>query len=135
MTTVKFSPAANDFKVAFNPASQDLTLKSDFGSSGTRFDGLDDITAAISTNNSIIVYDTATDKYVQTSVAPITQLIVEGILGTTYGGTGLSSFTKDGVMYAKTTGALALATGVAGQVFQIAANGTPTFSVLDGGTL
>ena len=104
------------------------------GSSGTRFDGLDDTTTAIQSNNSIIVYDTDSDKYVQTSVAPISQLIVEGVLGTTYGGTGLTSFTKDGVMYAKTTGALALATGVAGQIFQIAANGTPTFSVLDAGS-
>ena len=134
MTTVKFSPASNNFKVEFNPASQDLTLKSDLGSSGTRFDGLDDTTTAIQSNNSIIVYDTDSDKYVQTSVAPISQLIVEGVLGTTYGGTGLTSFTKDGVMYAKTTGALALATGVAGQIFQIAANGTPTFSVLDAGS-
>ena len=96
MTTVKFSPAANDFKVQFNPASQDLTLKTNLGSSGTRLDGLDDTVTAITANNSIIVYDTASDKYVQTSVAPITQLIVEGVLGTTYGGTGLSSFTKDG---------------------------------------
>jgi len=135
MTTVKFSPAANDFKVQFNPASQDLTLKTNLGSSGTRLDGLDDTVTAITANNSIMVYDTASDKYIQTSVAPITQLIVEGVLGTTYGGTGLSSFTKDGVMYAKTTGALALATGIAGQVFQIAANGTPAFGVLDGGTL
>ena len=133
MTTVKFSPAANDFKVAFNPASQDLTLKTSQVS--TTLDSLTDVTTAITTNNSIMIYDTATDKYVQTSVAPITQLIVEGILGTTYGGTGLSSFTKDGVMYAKTTGALALATGIAGQVFQIAANGTPAFAGLDGGTL
>ena len=133
MTTVKFSPAANDFKVAFNPASQDLTLKTSQVS--TTLDSLTDVTTAITTNNSIMIYDTATDKYVQTSVAPITQLIVEGILGTTYGGTGLSSFTNDGVMYAKTTGALALATGIAGQVFQIAANGTPAFAGLDGGTL
>jgi hypothetical protein len=101
----------------------------------TTLDSLTDVTTAITTNNSIIVYDTASDKYVQRSIAPITQLIVESVLGTTYGGTGLSSFTKDGVLYAKTTGALALATGVAGQVFQIAANGTPAFGVLDGGTL
>jgi hypothetical protein len=133
MTTVKFSPASNNFKVEFNPAAQDLTLKT--VTAATSLDGLSDITADISTNNSIIVYDTASDKYVQRSIAPITQLIVESVLGTTHGGTGLSSFTKDGVLYAKTTGALALATGVAGHVFQIAANGTPAFGVLDGGTL
>jgi hypothetical protein len=133
MTTVTFSPASNNLKVAFNPATENMTLKT--SQAATRLDSLTDVTTAITTNNSIIVYDTASDKYVQRSIAPITQLIVESVLGTTYGGTGLSSFTKDGVLYAKTTGALALATGVAGQVFQIAANGTPAFGVLDGGTL
>jgi hypothetical protein len=133
MTTVTFSPASNNLKVAFNPASENMTLKTSQVS--TTLDSLTDVTTAITTNNSIIVYDTASDKYVQRSIAPITQLIVESVLGTTYGGTGLSSFTKDGVLYAKTTGALALATGVAGHVFQIAANGTPAFGVLDGGTL
>ena len=133
MTTVTFSPASNNLKVAFNPASENMTLKTSQVS--TTLDSLTDVTTAITTNNSIIVYDTASDKYVQRSIAPITQLIVESVLGTTYGGTGLSSFTKDGVLYAKTTGALALATGVAGEVFQIAANGTPSFAGLDGGTI
>ena len=134
MPTVKFSPAANDFKVKFNPASQDLTLKTDLGSSGTRFDGLDDTTTAITANNSVIVYDTATDKYVQRSVGSITQLIVDGVLGSSYGGTGLASYTQNGVLYAKTTSALTLATGISGQIFQIAANGVPVFSGLDGGS-
>ena len=133
MTTVTFSPASNNLKVAFNPASENMTLKTSQVS--TTLDSLTDVTTAITTTNSILVYDTASDKYVQRSIAPITQWIVESVLGTTHGGTGLSSFTKDGVLYAKTTGALALATGVAGQVFQIAANGTPAFGVLDGGTL
>ena len=135
MATVKFSPAANDFKVSFNPASQDLTLKSDLGSSGTRFDGLDDTTTAITANNSVIVYDTATDKYVQRSVGSITQLIVDNVLGSAHGGTGMTSFTQNGVLYAKSTSALELATGVSGTVFQIAANGVPVFAGLDGGTL
>lgn len=135
MATVKFSPAANSFKVAFNPASQDLTLKTDLGSSGTRFDGLDDTTTAITANNSVIVYDTASDKYIQRAVTPITQLIVEGVLGTVHGGTGMASFTQNGVLYAKSTSALELATGVSGTVFQIAANGVPVFAGLDGGTL
>jgi hypothetical protein len=135
MATVKFSPAANNFKVKFNPASQDLTLKTDLGSSGTRFDGLDDTTTAITANNSVIVYDTATDKYVQRSVGSITQLIVDNVLGSAHGGTGMTSFTQNGVLYAKSTSALELATGVSGTVFQIAANGVPVFAGLDGGTL
>ena len=135
MTTVKFSPASNNFKVEFNPASQDLTLKSDLGSSGTRFDGLDDTTTAITSNNSVIVYDTVTDKYVQRSISSVTQLIVDNVLGSAHGGTGLTSFTQNGVLYAKSTSALELATGVSGQVFQIAANGVPVFATLDGGSL
>jgi len=134
MTTVKFSPASNDFKVEFNPSSQDLTLRSDFGT-GSRFDGLDDTTTAITSNNSVIVYDTATDTYVQRSISSITQLIVDNVLGTTHGGTGMNSFTQNGVLYAKSTSALELATGVSGQVFQIAANGVPVFAGLDGGSL
>ena len=126
---------SDNLNVVFNPASKNMTIKTSQASASTTLDSLTDVTTAITTNNSIIVYDTASDKYVQRSIAPITQLIVEGVLGTTYGGTGLSSFTKDGVLYAKTTGALALATGVAGEVFQIAANGTPSFAGLDGGTI
>jgi hypothetical protein len=133
MTTVKFSPASNNFKVEFNPATQDLTLKT--SQAATRLDSLTDVTTAITANNSVIVYDTATDKYVQRSVGSITQLIVDGVLGTSYGGTGLTTYTQNGVIYAKTSSALSLATGVSGQVFQIAANGVPVFAGLDGGSL
>ena len=132
MATVKFSPAANDFKVKFNPASQDLTLKT--SQVATTFDSLTDVTTAITTNNSIMIYDTATDKYIQRAVTPITQLIVDGVLGTVHGGTGLASYTQNGVLYAKTTSALSLATGISGQIFQIAANGVPVFAGLNGGT-
>ena len=133
MTTVKFSPASNNFKVEFNPATQDLTLKT--SQAATRLDSLTDVTTAITANNSVIVYNTADDKYVQRSVGSITQLIVDGVLGTSYGGTGLTTYTQNGVIYAKTSSALSLATGVSGQVFQIAANGVPVFAGLDGGSL
>ena len=46
----------------------------------------------------------------------------------------ISSFTTNGVMYASNTSALALATGISGQLFQIAANGVPIFGALNGGT-
>ena len=102
MTTVKFSPASNNFKVEFNPASQDLTLKSDLGSSGTRFDGLDDTTTAITSDNSVIVYDTDTDKYVQRSISSVTQLIVDNVLGSAHGGTGLTSSGSSGQILVST---------------------------------
>ena len=50
------------------------------------------------------------------------------------GGTGLSSFTQNGVFYASNTSAMAQATGTNGQVMQIAASGVPDFDDVDGGT-
>lgn len=57
-----------------------------------------------------------------------------GPLETQYGGTGLASFSNNGVLFAKSTSAFEFATGSSGQVFQIASNNTPTFGELDGGT-
>ena len=51
------------------------------------------------------------------------------------GGTGVSSLTKDGVLFGANTTTMGFATGANGNILQIAANGTPTFGVniLDGG--
>jgi hypothetical protein len=64
----------------------------------------------------------------------ITTLILSNVLGTEYGGTGLTSFTENGVMFGANTSSLSFTTGTDGQVLQISANGTPSFDVLDGGT-
>lgn len=53
-------------------------------------------------------------------------------LSTSDGGTGLSSFTAKGVLYASNTTAIAFANGSNGQVMQIT-NDTPSFGDLDGG--
>ena len=66
--------------------------------------------------------------------ATITTLILGSVLGTSVGGTGLSSFTQNGVFYASNTSAMAQATGTNGQVMQIAASGVPNFDDVDGGT-
>lgn len=50
------------------------------------------------------------------------------------GGTGLSSFTNQGVFFASNTTSIGFATGSTGQVLQISANGEPTFGIIDGGT-
>ena len=60
-------------------------------------------------------------------------LILENVLGTEYGGTGLSGFVKDGMLYGANSSSLSFATGTRGQILQISANGTPSFDVLDGG--
>lgn len=49
------------------------------------------------------------------------------------GGTGLTSFTANGVFFADTTSSLSFASGTEGQVLQIA-SGVPAFAMLDGGS-
>lgn len=46
----------------------------------------------------------------------------------------LSSATNNSVLFAKTGGIVDFITGSSGKVLQIAANGTPTFDDMDGGT-
>ncbi len=74
------------------------------------------------------------DDSTLTGNTTITRLILSNVLGTEYGGTGLNSFTTNGVMIGANTSTIGFSTGSNGQVFQVAANGTPAFGVLDGGT-
>lgn len=64
----------------------------------------------------------------------ITNLVLTNVLGTQYGGTGLSSFTENGVMIGASSSTLGFVTGTAGQVLQVGGDGVPTFDKLDGGT-
>jgi hypothetical protein len=49
------------------------------------------------------------------------------------GGTGLTSFSNNGVLYANSNLTLNFATGNPGEVLQIGTNDRPTFGILDGG--
>lgn len=62
-----------------------------------------------------------------------TNLILTNVLGTEYGGTGLNSFTENGVLIGANTSTLGFVTGSSGKIMQVAANGTPSFDDLDGG--
>ena len=95
---------------------------------------MDDVSTPITTNNSILAYQTSTDTYVQRAPASVVQLIAENVLGLNYGGTGRSSFPVNSILYAGNSTTMRAATGSVGQLLQIAANGTPTFSTLDGGS-
>jgi hypothetical protein len=64
----------------------------------------------------------------------ITNLVLENVLGTQYGGTGLSSFTQNGVLFASNSSVLGFVTGTSGKVMQIGSNGVPDFDDLDGGS-
>lgn len=68
------------------------------------------------------------------NTANVASLILQSALGTQYGGTGLTSFTNAGVLYASNTTALSFATGSSGDTLQINDSGVPVFDVLDGGT-
>jgi len=63
----------------------------------------------------------------------ITNLVLENVLGTEFGGTGLSSFTENGVMFASNTSVLGFISGSSGQIMQIGSDGVPKFDKLDGG--
>jgi hypothetical protein len=63
----------------------------------------------------------------------ITNLVLENVLGTEYGGTGLSLFTQNGVLFASNSSVLGFVTGTSGKVMQVGSNGTPEFNDLDGG--
>ena len=120
-------------KVKFATDTDTLTLKTQ-GASGTRLDGLDDVSTPITTNNSILAYQTSTDTYVQRAPSSVVQLIAENVLGLNHGGTGQSTFPTNSILYAANSTAMRAATGSVGQLLQIASNGTPSFATLDGGS-
>ena len=120
-------------KIKFATETDTLTLKTQ-GASGTRLDGLDDVSTPITTNNSILAYQTSTDTYVQRAPSSVVQLIAENVLGLNHGGTGQSTFPTNSILYAANSTAMRAATGSVGQLLQIASNGTPAFATLDGGS-
>ena len=67
------------------------------------------------------------------SSAWISNLTLGSALGVGSGGTGVTSFTANGVFFGGTTTSLSFATGTEGNVLQIT-SGVPTFGMLDGGS-
>lgn len=63
----------------------------------------------------------------------LSSLTLGSPLPTGSGGTGLSTFTANGVFFADTAATVSFATGTEGQVLQIA-SGVPAFAMLDGGS-
>lgn len=61
--------------------------------------------------------------------------ISSGIVRVPYGGTGVTSFTTNGILYGNNSGDLKVTgAGTEGQVLQASAAGVPSFGMLDGGT-
>jgi hypothetical protein len=59
--------STGNFKVKFNAPTQDITLKNQV-TAGSRLDSLGDVDASSSANGSILVYNSATDVYVQRDI-------------------------------------------------------------------
>lgn len=83
--------------------------------------------------NSLIAQTVVTNNIIVANTVSASEMILTEVLETQYGGTGLSQFDQDGVMVAKSTSKLGFVKGVYGNIFQVGANGHPTFGDLDGG--
>ena len=98
------------------------------------------VTGGLSAANTIssITFDAITGgvtAYTGSAIAISASQITSGTLATARGGTGLSSFTAQGVFYASSTSAIAQATSATeGHILTINASGVPTFAHLSGGT-
>lgn len=83
--------------------------------------------------DTLISQTVITNDIVVANTMSASELILEQVLSTEYGGTGLDSFNKDGVMVAKSANTLGFVKGTFGKVLQVGANGHPKFDDLDGG--
>jgi hypothetical protein len=90
--------------------------------------GVFQVTQANNVTQTIVTSSSTTGK------TSISELVLQTVLGTKYGGTGLSSFTKNGVMFGANSSVIGFITGSSGSVMQITSNGTPAFTDLDGGS-
>jgi hypothetical protein len=95
---------------------------------GVSTDGIFQVTQANNLTQTIVTSSSTTGK------TNLSELVLQTVLGTKYGGTGLSSFTKNGVMFGANSSVLGFITGASGAVMQITSNGTPAFTDLDGGS-
>jgi hypothetical protein len=83
--------------------------------------------------NTLISQTVITNDLIAANTISATELVLTEVLATEYGGTGLESFDQDGVMVAKSSSKLGFVKGTYGKIFQVGANGHPTFDDVDGG--
>ena len=98
------------------------------------------VTGGLSTANTIssITFDARSGgitAYTGSAIAIDASQITSGTLTTTRGGTGLNTFTNQGVFYASSTSAMSqVSSSTEGHLLTINASGAPTFAHLSGGT-
>jgi hypothetical protein len=79
-------------------------------------------------------------KLLVDKVANLESIVIGGLGSRTFSSVSitdtltLSSATENSILFAKTSGIVDFITGDSGKILQIAANGTPTFDDLNGGT-
>jgi len=115
----------NDFKIQSN--SSGIIFKNSANETIATFD---------SDNPSLFSNVNITNSSVINST--ISNVVLNGVLGPQYGGTGFTTLTQGGLLYAANTSTFAFATGTNGEVLTIA-NNVPVFSNdisvnMDGGT-
>ena len=96
-------------------------------------------TAIAAFDKANISYTAVSSAYAQANAASAqaanADFITSGTLSVAYGGTGVGTFTTNGVLYGNTTGGLKVTgAGTEGQVLQASSTGVPTFAMLDGGS-
>jgi hypothetical protein len=112
------------------------------------FTQANNVAGAVTTANTIAVATFAAENVTRTiAIAAFAQAntggggssnasnINSGTLAVSYGGTGGSTFSNNGILFGNTTGAIRVtASGTEGQVLQASSTGVPNFAMLDGGT-
>lgn len=81
----------------------------------------------------IITTNTVTANVITANVITANSLLLDQPLPANSGGTGLDSFTQNGVLFASSTDVLSFATGTTGKILQINNTGEPVFDDLNGG--
>ncbi len=105
-----------------------------FGKANTA--GTDAVNAYSLANNGFAQANTARDQAnTALTAAANGSYISTGIVKVPYGGTGMVTFTTNGILYGNSSGDLKVTSaGTEGQVLQASSSGVPNFGMLDGGT-
>lgn len=104
-------------------------------------DGSDGVLEIKDSNDNVTVEVNAANGTIETANVVVSdtlkaqELILETVLATQYGGTGLTSFTQNGIMFASATDTISFVTGTHGKILQINSGGTPVFDDIDGGEI
>jgi hypothetical protein len=96
-----------------------------------------DFANSVTTNTvvaNVITAQTMTVNAITANVITANSLLLDVPLPANSGGTGLDSFTTNGILFASDAETLSFVTGTSGKILQINSTGEPVFDDLNGGT-